>query len=546
MKRGPAQPAIVLVALALALTACQPVVPPVTPPKSSAVPSAVPTPTATALPTAAPLPTLTPDDRPHIDSPAWFRDALIYEIFPRSFYDTDGNGIGDLAGITRKLDYIQSLGANTIWLTPHYPSNTYHGYAVADYLTVNPDFGTLDDFKALAAEVHRRDMRLLVDFVANHASSAHPYFKDAYGNPGSPYTDWFHFTNDAHTKYDSFFGVPELPEWNHDNPAVNDYLIKAGLFWLAAGADGLRCDYAIGVKGEFWKQLRTAVKAKYPDAVLLGEVWDIVPNRLRRYFNNGFDALFDFPWYLSLSNAANAVGRGVLNDTAPVTDLQGVYRLMQLYYPNGAQLVRFASNHDTNRIASAALGDVGKIRLAAALAMLTPGTPLIYYGEEIGMPGLKGSNPERDEYLREPMDWAASDAGTGVTTWFKPADRYNKPNDGISVEEEDKAAGSLLNFYRRLGQLRAAHPALRSDTYTIMDEVPGCGDCIGMWRWSAGDGGELIALVFNLGNAPATVALTQQAPILVTLETAKSLLASDAPPSLTLPAHGILALRWPA
>ena len=551
MKRLVATSATLLIGLAACRlpTPISPITPasPTTLPTPS-TPGSLPTIALTPTPQTLLLPTSTPDPRPHLASPVWFKDAVIYEIFPRSFYDADGNGIGDLAGISQKLDHVQSLGANTLWLTPHYPSNTYHGYAVADYLSVNPDFGTLNDFKQLVAELHKRDMHLIVDFVANHASNTHPYFKDALGNPASRYADWFHFTNDAHTEYKSFYGVQELPQWNHDNPAVNDSLINAGLFWLGLGADGLRCDYAIGVPRDFWTQLRTAVKAKHPNAVLLGEVWDPAPNKLRQYFNAGFDALFDFPWYLALSSAANGLGKGVLNGAASVSDLQGIYKLMQLYYPNGAQLVRFASNHDTNRIASAALGDASKVRLAAALTLLTPGTPMIYYGEEIGMPGIKGTGPAYDEFLREPMDWAASGEGVGMPTWFRPADRFNKANDGISVEEEDKSAGSLLNFYRQLGQLRAAHPALRSNTFTVMDAVKGCATCLGIWRWSVGadgTGGELIALVFNFGNEAATIDLSDQTIAPVTVATAQSLLEPDSPAALHIQPHGVLALRWP-
>jgi len=188
----------------------------------------------------------------------------MYQIFVRSFRDSNGDGIGDLNGIREQLDYVQSLGANTIWLTPHYPSTTYHGYDVVDYKAVNPEFGTLDDFKALTAEMKKRGMHLFVDFVANHSSSAHPFFKDAYKNPASKYTTWYHFRDAKNETYDSFAGVKELPEWNHDNPDVNTYLIDSALFWLDAGADGLRCDYAKNISADFWQALRQAVKAKYP------------------------------------------------------------------------------------------------------------------------------------------------------------------------------------------------------------------------------------------------------------------------------------------
>ncbi len=446
--------------------------------------------TSTALPTRSPA----PDRRAIISSPAWFNEATLYQIFVRSFYDTNGDGIGDLEGVRQKLDYIQSLGVDTIWLNPHYPSLTYHGYDVADYKAVNPELGSLEDFKRLLAEMKRRGMRLIVDFVANHASRGHLFFQDAYGNPKSPYTKWFNFKDANNLSYTSFFGVADLPEWDHTNPAVNAYLIDAALFWLSLGVDGLRADYARGVEYWFWRELRATVKAQYPEAVLLGEVWDSEPSVLRGYFEEGFDALFDFPWYLRLSGGESAVRKGVLNGAADPILLQPAYRAMLDLYPRGAQLVRFASNHDTNRIASAVKGDIRRMRLAAALTMLTPGIPIIYYGEEIGMRGVKGPGPIYDEFRREPMDWYADEQGPGMATWFKPANRNNRPRDSVSVEEQESDRNSLLNHYRELGRLRREHSALRSTQFRLMERIDDCDACLGFWRWSDT---ELIALVFN-------------------------------------------------
>jgi alpha-amylase len=458
--------------------------------------------TVTATLTARPTPQPMPDRRPVISSPAWFNEATLYQIFVRSFYDTDGDGIGDLEGVRQKLDYIQSLGVDTIWLNPHYPSLTYHGYDVVDYKAVNPELGSLDDFKRLLADMKQRGMRLIVDFVANHASRGHPFFQDAYGNPKSPYTKWFNFKDANNLSYASFFDVADLPEWNHTNPAVNAYLIEAALFWLSLGVDGLRADYARGVEYWFWRALRAAVKAQYPEAVLLGEVWDGEPSVLQGYFEEGFDALFDFPWYFRLSGGESAVGKGVLNGSVDPVLLQLAYRAMLGLYPRGAQLVRFASNHDTNRIASAVRGDTRRMRLAAALVLLSPGIPIIYYGEEIGMRGVKGPGPIYDEFRREPMDWYASEQGPGMTRWFKPANRNNRPNDGISVEEQEQDPNSLLNEYRRLGRLRQAHSALRSTQFRIIERTTDCPACLGFWRWSDD---ALAMIVFNLGEEPVTV-----------------------------------------
>lgn len=536
---------------AAALCACPapPTAPTTAPTAPAATPTAAPTipptPQPTNSPTATPRPTRptpTSDRRPVIASPAWFNDATLYQVFLRSFYDSDGDGVGDLRGLQQKLDYIQSLGVNTIWLNPHYPSLTYHGYDVADYKAVNPQFGTLDDFKALVEEIERRGMHLIVDFVANHTSKGHPFFQDAYGNPQSPYTKWFLFKDANNLSYDSFFGIADLPEWNHSNREVNAYLISAAEFWLDLGVDGLRADYARGVERWFWEDLRKAVKAKNPDAVLLGEVWDGEPSTLQRYFDEGFDALFDFPWYLRLSGGENSVGKGVLNGAVDPLLLQPAYRAMLNLYPRGAQIVRFPSNHDTNRIASSVEGDSARMRLAAAAAILTPGIPIIYYGEEIGMRGVKGPGPVYDEFRREPMDWYADETGPGMTTWFKPANRNNRPNDGVSVEEQDDDPDSLLNYYRALTRLRNERAALRSADFRMMDAVTGCSTCMGIWRW-AGD--EVIAMIFNFSAQTQTVALDIVESPVPTGERVEFLLGEPQPfDALTIAPWGTLVISW--
>lgn len=511
--------------------------------------TAPPSPTATALPTATiaptetpiPIPTPTPDARPSIDTPAWFDTATLYQIFPRSFYDTNSDGIGDLNGIREKLDYIQSLGVDTIWINPHYPSTTYHGYDVADYTGVNPEFGTLDDFKALLAEMKQRDMKLLIDYVANHSSSAHPFFKDAYKNPASKYTSWYRFTNPDNSEYRAFAGVPELPEWNHDNPEVSQYLIGAAMFWLDLGVAGLRADVAKGPPLGFWQKLREQVKAKHPDALLLGEVWDGNVVLLRQFYENGFDALFDFPWYLSLSGGENNNGAGVLNGIDTPLLLHSAYRAMLQVYPRGAQVVRFPSNHDTNRVASAALEDAARTKLAASLAMLTPGIPVIYYGEEIGMRGSKGPAPDYDKFRREPMDWYASEQGPGMTTWFKPASRDNKPNDGVSVEEQEANGTSLLSYYRNLSTLRKDHPALMSHEFQLMQQVAGCASCLGLWRWAEG---EVVAQFFNFGPEEQTIQFDAAASSPVTLQGEADFLLGDSSAGLTIEPWGAIMMAW--
>ena len=363
-------------------------------------------------------------------------------------------------------------------------------------------------------------------------------------NPGSRYSTWYHFTDANNTQYQSFAGVQELPEWNHDNPAVEAYLLDAAEFWLNAGADGLRCDYALGVQKSFWKELRTKVKSKHPAAVLLGEVFDGSPVKLRTYFSYGFDALFDFPWFFALSNSPDTVGQGVLNGASPAKELIGAYKLIQALYPPGAQVVRFANNHDTNRLASSVDNDAAKLRLAAALNMLGPGTPMLYYGEEIGMRGIKGPGPIFDEYRREPMDWFAAESGPGMPRWFRPADRNNKPNDGVSVEEQDQRPDSLLQYYRQLGRLRKEHSALRSVAFQTIDAVEGCANCVAFWRWSTN---EIALLIFNLSDSAKAVHIDWTSAPANLPGSFQTLLGKDNTfENIQLEAWGTAALVWPA
>ena len=531
--------AIAFLGIALLLSACRSL--PRPPVKASALRAATASPVAPTRP-ALTFPTATPDPRPIIETPSWVNDAVFYQIFPRSFYDSNGDAMGDLQGVAHQLDYVQSLGATAIWLTPHYPSTTYHGYDVVDYQAVNPQFGTLEDFKAVIAEAHKRNLKIVIDFVANHSSNAHPYFKDAYGNPKSKYTSWYHFSDSGNTQYKSFFGVAELPEWNHENPDVNQYLIDSALFWLDLKVDGLRCDYALGVEREFWAQLRKSVKAKHPDALILGEVWDGNPIKLKQYYEYGFDALFDFPWYLAFAGNPDANGDGLLNGALDPRLIYSNYLVQSMIYPRGAQVVRFGSNHDTNRIASDVEGDPARMRLAAAAVLLAPGTPIIYYGEELGMRGTKGRGPYYDEYRREPMDWYAAENGPGMTQWFKPINRNNKPDDGISVEEEDRQPGSLLSFYRTLTQLRAQHPALRSTEFKLMEPVAGCSRCVAFWRWAPN---EVILVVQNFGPNQHTVTLDPSSAPTQLPQTSRNLLGGNtALKDLTIGPWGVIVLQW--
>lgn len=440
-------------------------------PAIPAQPTSTVAPTMTATPTiqVTPTPRIKPSPSPTsslaaIHTPAWFRDVVMYEIFVRSFYDSNGDGIGDLKGITLKLDYIQSLGARALWLTPIFASPSYHGYDISDYYKINPEFGTEADFVELINEAHKRGIKVLLDYVVGHTSSQHPFFKDAYNNPSSKYSDWYRWNDAAHTRYDSFAGVKELPSLNHANLDAQKYLIDVAKYWMKLGVDGYRADYVLGVPHAFWKKLRAEVKAINPNFILLAEAWTD-GTKIRDYFQNEFDAAFDFPFYGDVQRSQDKVGDSLLLGNASMSLLDGSIIAQPRLYPPDALRVTFINNHDTHRAMSEVDGDFARAKIGATLLLTTPGTPMIYYGEEIGMKGEKASAPDYDKTRREPMDWYANESGQGMTTWYKPTTRYNKASDQISVEEQIGKNDSLLEHYRALVLLRNSNSALRSGSF---------------------------------------------------------------------------------
>ncbi len=462
----------------------------------------------------------------------WFGNGIMYEVFVRSFRDSDGDGIGDLRGVLESLDYIQSLGANIIWLMPIHRTTTYHGYDVVDYYSINPDYGTMEDLQALIQEVHRRDMYIIMDYIANHTSNAHPFFIDSIGNPDSEHSHFYRWTNERQTEYRSFANVGYLPEISFDSQAARDYMVEVAQFWLdpngdgdtSDGFDGLRCDVATGPPLDFWAEVRAGMQEINPDSVLLAEAWLRNGRELSRFVETGtaFNALFDFPTYHAIASDHDRNDDGIMSGVVSGDFLEIPVNGAQRLYPQDAHLVRFANNHDTNRIMSEVEGDVDRAKAVAVWLLTVPGTPMIYYGEEIGMLGSKGTGPRvYDEYRREPMDWYASESGEGMTTWFRVGDRYNAPLDGISVEEQDTDPDSLLNHYRFLGELRRTNPALYSGGVGKIDLSSEGIDLYAMYR---GDlDGELFYVVINFGTETINATFTQEN---LALDTAETILSS--------------------
>ncbi|MBN2045535.1 MAG: hypothetical protein JW757_10985 [Anaerolineales bacterium] len=480
-----------------------------------AQPTSTQAPTSTLIPptpTSTPEPTLIP-----YQTPDWFDNSVLYSIFVRSYADSDGDGIGDLNGITNRLEYLETLGVDVLWLLPIYPSPSYHGYDVSDFFAVNPEYGTLDDLQALVEAVHSRGMRIILDFVPSHLSKQNPLFQEAYRNPGATNQEWFVFTNETNTQYAGFAGNEEMPRFNHYNPDVVEYLTTAALYWMDLDGDG---DYTDGIDGfrvdnvtfppqEFFVSLRQSIKAANPEVLLLGEAWLIDPRSLSIFFQDQFDALFDFPLYSVVQGNQNSNNDGLLAGRTLPLLLKTRFEDEVKRYPAESQAVRFFSNHDTNRIATELGGSIERQKLAATLLISLPGPVMLYYGEEIGMPGQKGTAPWWDAYRREPMDWYAAELGPDHATWFMELDRWNQPDDGISVEEEDPDPASLLNHWRKVLAIRAETPALNAGDISFPSYSASNANG---WALQRELDGELAIILFNFSNEDIEITL-ELAPV---------------------------------
>lgn len=420
--------------------------------------------------------------------------GVYYEIFVRSFDDSNGDGIGDLNGVTAKLDYLKSLGVSGIWLMPINPSPSYHGYDITDYYGINPQYGTLADFRHLLAEAHQRGIKVIMDLVINHSSDQHPWFKAA-RDPRSPYHHWYSWAQPdtdladisatGSPAWHALAGAPaaassaspawapdtyylgvftaEMPDLNYDTPAVRQEMVKVGRYWLKQGVDGFRLDAAQHIYFDFrsqqndpnilarnlawWSEFRQGMNAVDPHAYIVGEVTRDTVRELAPWFKP-LSAVFDFPLATRLIDSARQERNLKLGRT--LSGIDAAYRAVAGRHGVDAP---FLSNHDQDRVMSQLNNNPQHMRMAAALLLTLPGHPFIYYGEELGMRGVK---PDPD--IREPMRWSRDAGAPGETTW-KTFTAHDGPE--ISVQAEQADPHSLLNFYRRLIHWRTQISALR-------------------------------------------------------------------------------------
>jgi alpha-glucosidase len=484
----------------------------------------------------------------------WWHGAMLYQLYVRSWLDTNGDGYGDLGGVIAGLDYLSWLGVDGVWLSPTMPSpDDDWGYDVSDYLGVHPELGSLEDMDRLIAEAGKRGLRVLLDLVPNHTSSAHPWFVDAAGSRGAPHRDfyvwagrradggppnnWLDATGRSAWAWHEPTGqyylhnfLPSQPDLNWWEPGVHAAFAEILRFWLDRGVAGFRIDVAHGLYkdaelrdnppetslnplgGRFGQQPvynmnRPETHGVYRDwrkiaasyageRLLLGETWVADPARLASYYGNDdeLQLAFNFPFVFAAFAAP---------------DLSGVVAQTLASLPAGACPVWTASNHDVGRFPSRWCGaDERKIRLALLVLATLPGTTVLYYGDEIGMTDVDvPPERQRDEMsrvaatswrgsrdrARTPMQWdATATAGFTpgqVTPWLPPGD-----SAAANVASQREDPRSVLRLCRDLVSLRKARLAGRIDGYQALPAPPG------VWAYRAGD----LTVLGNFSDRPVT------------------------------------------
>ncbi len=457
-----------------------------------------------------------------------------YELFVRAFCDTNHDGLGDLNGVTAKLDYLQELGITAIWLMPINPSPSYHKYDVTDYYSIDRDYGTLDDFRRLITEAHQRGIRVIMDFVINHTSSQHPWFREAIKGPDNPFWDWYVWMKPAEIKAlhletraitadsqernpwhsvpgaayeDKYYALfwEGMPDLNFDYPPVREAIYAAGRFWLEdVGVDGFRLDAARHIYPEweelknhvFWQEFREKMETIMSNVYLVGEVWTR-PHRIAPYFR-GLKANFNFDLRLSIETIVRNED-DTENMIAFLADAQAAFEQVNPHFIDALIL----SNHDQNRIGSLLNGDENWLKVAANLLLTLPGNPYLYYGEEIGMLGLKP-----DENIREPFLWNIGKSERRIgdpdrARWRKA--RYSTSRTVRPLAQQKTDPDSLFSHYKRLIHYRNGHPVLNDNLSRLEQSNIRQPGIVAFIR--RGTNGQRVLVVHNLSRNPITVDL---------------------------------------
>lgn len=416
---------------------------------------------------------------------------VMYHLFERSFFDTNGDGNGDFRGIDRKLDYLQDLGVNALLVTPIFKSVFYHNYFADDFFQTDPSYGSVADWIALVQDIHRRHMKIYLDMEIQYVTDRQLWFRDSYKNPRSPYSDYLLYHGPGNTKPEPIiYNISTLVGYNDSSrrvatvnlydPPVQHYFDSLFHYWMDPnadgrfddGVDGFRIDHMmddLDNKGvlphlfsRFWVPLFDTLRRVNPRLMIVAEQANWGDYGSNYFQHGGVNRVFAFHLRNAIASFHKEAIASAADSTFAVT-------------PAGDQQVVFIENHDMQRFSSQVNGDPGKLRVGAALNLLIGGIPSVYYGQELGMFGKGGfgrfgNTDGNDIPQREAFEWFRADSGTGMAIWYKNTgpwwDSTNlKPGDGISLQEEAPDTASLWNDYRRLIHLHTTHQAFGYGKY---------------------------------------------------------------------------------
>ncbi len=439
---------------------------------------------------------------------ASWHDEVIYHVMPRSFRDSNGDGHGDLDGFVDKLDYLEALGVTAILFTPLYASDFYHNYFPTDYESIDPEYGTVQDYIEFVEAIHGRGMKFIMDMETQYAPEGHPWLDDSLGNPESPYADFIAYSDEANELPEQFLvqsGAPLTPynawpgndiaiahlDLNH--PRVREWMSDFFVFWVdpngdgdfADGVDGFRIDHImddLDYRGQFtdlyrdlWRPIFERARTVNPKIFFAGEQANWGSTGAEMVAESTADASFHFALHAAIT--ADEGHAGALFDTQRI--IEAVEASLD-YAPGPPYVVNFIENHDTARFATLAEGADGPLRAAAALNLLLPGVPSIYYGQEVGMTGqMLADGPASDGVdipKREAFPWSADIDADGMTYWYKDSgpwwDRsiyHSAYIDSLTVDSQRSDPESLWHYYRELIELRKTRLELRRGNFVPVD-----------------------------------------------------------------------------
>lgn len=491
-----------------------------------------------------------------------------YQVFLYSFCDSDGDGIGDINGLTSKLDYIADLGFTSIWLLPFHQSTTYHKYDVVDYYSIDKQYGTMEDFEKLIEECNARNLDIVMDFVINHTSTQHEWYKqaktyiqglgaDEEPDPTvCPYVEYYNFqrAETIPTGYSRVSGTTDwvyecvfwdqMPDLNFDCEAVKTEIEEIASFWIDKGVKGFRLDAAlhyyegnIEKSTDALKWFYDYVEAIDPEIFVVAEVWNNF-STLKSFYESGVDSLFNFTFGNKDGALVKAINRNANGEcgselTKTIVNMYNEFSSANPDYVDGV----FLSNHDTGRAGSFLSGKLEKLKLAAAIQILQTGCVFVYYGDELGMAGAG-----IDENKRAPMYWTDSDSADMTVG---PPNMVEQNHKLGSYEAQKDDEDSLYNFYKKAIHIRNKYPQVGRGIPVAMDDV--IAQDGNLCAISKTYNGETIHIIYNINIEAASTVTVSKATYNYT-QIAESLCVGEEQPvldgeTLTIPSFGCVILK---